>query len=293
MREPEFEAMIGPAKLYPEIWRIVLGIVIIFFCYAGMAAILAVVLFKFVGPIEYFGWILRVSRPVEAVPMLMVLATFAGMLIGPVLAAGACHFRGPGTLFGPRDEFLRSFGITLAVCLPVYALMIGVSLAFDPPVENLAWEVWLGWLPIALPLIVLQILAEELVFRGYLQQQLAARFRARAVWMFLPSALFASLHWNPEAGSAIWMILAATFIFGLIAADLTEHTGSLGAAIGFHLVNNIFGILAISVSGSMTGLARWTTTYSLGDAGPLTASLGANLLFLAVVWRLLRWALDR
>ena len=31
MRAPEFEAMIGPAKLYPQIWRLLLGILVILF----------------------------------------------------------------------------------------------------------------------------------------------------------------------------------------------------------------------------------------------------------------------
>jgi membrane protease YdiL (CAAX protease family) len=293
MRFPEFEAMIGPAKLYPELWRLFLGLLVVAFCYAGGAALLAVVLFSAVGPLEYFGWVQRIQVPQEPAPTLMLLATFSGMLLGPVLAAGACHFRGPGTLFGPWGEFRRGFGTVLAVTLPVYAALLAFGMAFDAPVENLPWETWLHWLPYALPLIFLQIAAEEVLFRGYLQQQLAARFATRWVWMVVPSALFASLHWNPAAGNAVWLVIGMTFIFALIAADLTARTGSLGAAVGLHFVNNAYGMLVISISGGVTGLARWVTPFALGESGPIMFSMGLNLAMFVVLWRLLVWVLDR
>lgn len=293
MRFPEFEAMIGPAKLYPELWRLILGLLIVGFCYAGGAALLSVALFLAVGPLEYFGWLQRVSLPQDPVPALMLLATFAGMLLGPILAAGACHFRGPGTLFGPWGEFRRGFGTVLAVTLPIYAALLALGMAFEAPVENLPWDVWLRWLPYALPLIFLQITAEEVLFRGYLQQQLAARFRARWVWMLVPSALFASLHWNPAAGNAAWLVIGTTFLFALIVADLTARTGSLGAAIGLHFANNAYGILVISMQGSLTGLAKWVTPFELGESGPVIFSLGLNVVMLVLLWRLLVWVLDR
>ncbi|MDH3262975.1 MAG: CPBP family intramembrane metalloprotease [Paracoccaceae bacterium] len=293
MRFPEFEAMIGPAKLYPELWRLLLGLLVVAFCYAGGTALLSVALFLAVGPIEYFGWLRRVSLPQEPAPTLMLLATFAGMLLGPVLAAGACHFRGPGTLFGPWGEFRRSFASVLAVTLPLYAVPLGLALAFEAPVENLPWEAWMRWLPYALPLILLQVTAEEALFRGYLQQQLAARFAARWVWMVVPSALFASLHWNPTAGDAVWLVIGTTFLFALIVADLTARTGSLGAAVGLHFVNNAYGMLVISISGSLTGLAKWVTPFELGESAPVVFSLALNLAMLAVLWRLLVWVLDR
>lgn len=293
MRFPEFEAMIGPARLYPELWRLALGFLIVGFCYAGGAALLSVALFLAVGPLEYFGWLQRVSLPQEPVPTLMLLATFAGMLLGPILAAGACHFRGPGTLFGPWSEFRRGFGTVLAVTLPIYAVLLGLGMAFEAPMENLPWEAWLRWLPYALPLVFLQITAEEALFRGYLQQQLAARFAARWVWMLVPSALFASLHWNPAAGSAAWLVIGTTFLFALIVADLTARTGSLGAAMGLHFVNNAYGMLVISISGGLTGLAKWVTPFELGESGPVVFSLGLNVAMLAVLWRLLVWVLDR
>lgn len=290
MHTPEFEAMLRPARLYPELWRLPLGILAILFCYLGWLALMMVGVFAAVGPLEFFGWIQGLESPDLPGQTLLLLGTFFGMMLGAVFAA-LCHFRGPGTLFGPRDETLRGFFVTLAVAAPLYAALMGLGAWIEAPMPNLPWETWLKLVPVALVLVFVQITAEEMIFRGYLQQQLAARFAARWVWMGLPSVLFCALHWNPAAGNAVWLILLTTFVFGLVMADLTARTGSLGAAMGLHFVNNVAGLLVISISGTITGLARWVTPFGLEEGARLIPSLAFNILFLLVLWRLLIRAL--
>lgn len=290
MRNPEFDAMVRPAQLYPELWRLLLGVLLILFCYVSVMALMSVGLFAAVGPLEFFGWLRSLQRPDQPVQALLLLGTFAGMLLGVVLAA-LVHFRGPGTLFGPRDETLRGFVVTLAVAVPLYALLIGVGMWVEAPVPNLPWDTWLRFLPFALALLFVQITAEELIFRGYLQQQLAARFAGRWAWMVLPSVLFALLHWNPETGNLVWLFMAVPLVFGLVMADLTARTGSLGAALGLHFVNNVAGLLVVSVAGTITGLSRWVTPFGLDQAERMIPSLGVNILFILLLWRLLIRAL--
>ncbi|WP_212523795.1 CPBP family intramembrane glutamic endopeptidase [Actibacterium sp. MT2.3-13A] len=293
MRAPEFAAYIGPAKLYPQLWRLGLGLLLILFCLLGTFAIMLVAIYPVIGPLNYFGWVRGLSQPDTPGKVLFLLGTFFGMALGPVLAAGACHFRGPGTLFGPAGETLRGFFLTVAVLAPLYALALAAGWLIAPPMPNLPLGQWFGWLPLALPLVLLQTTAEELVFRGYLQQQLAARFAARWVWMGLPALIFAALHYNPQAGMNLWLILAATLGFALIAADLTERTGSLGAAMGLHFANNVFAMLVLSVQGTITGLALYLTPYGVGDASLLPLGLALDLGMLFVIWRLLRAVLTR
>ncbi len=293
MRAPEFEAMIGPARLYPQFWRLILGILLILFCYLGGVALLAGLAFAAMGPFEFMQMMPKLQQPAEPLPTLALLATFVPLLLGVVVAAAALHFRGPGTLIGPRDETLRGFVTVLAVTVPVYGLLFGLGAYFGAYVPNLALDVWLRALVWAIPLIFVQVAAEELAFRGYIQQQLAARFRARVIWMFLPALVFSLLHIAPGLGPAVWLVVLATFTFGVIAADLTERTGSLGAAVGLHFVNNVYGLTVISLGGSITGLAKWTTPFTQADTREMIISLGFNVVFLALVWRLIRWALDR
>ena len=293
MRSPRFEAMIGRARLYPQLWLLLLGLVIVIFSYLGTVAMGMVALFMALGPFEFGAMLRQMQQPTEPGAVILLLFSFFGLLVGPMLAAAACQRRGPGNLFGPMRATFGGFLATLAIAVPAYALFTWAGEYLQPSVPNLPTGVWLSWLPWALPLLLVQVTAEELLFRGYLQSQLAARFRSPLVWMALPTALWTGLHYDPSAGPEIWFMLATTFVFGLIAADLTVRTGSLGAAIGLHFVNNVFALLVVALNGSLTGLARWTTAFTAQDLAPTVTSLGLSVAFMAVVWRILRLVLDR
>ncbi len=285
-------AAAAPARC--ELWRLGLGLAVVVFTYAGFLALLVAGLFAAVGPMQFLGRLNALARPADPAAAALLLATFGGMLLGTLLAVSACHFRSAGSLFGGWGPTLGGFAVAAAVALPSYGLVLALGTLLEPALlPGLPFELWLRWLPLALPLLLLQVTAEEALFRGYLQSQLAARFRHPAIWMVLPSAGFAALHWNAEAGTLVWGILATTFVFGLIAADLTRRSGSIGAAIGLHFVNNAFGLLVISVSGTITGLALYRTPYTMADTGPMAVSLAFNLVFLLAVWRLVVLALRR
>ena len=89
-----------------------------------------------------------------------------------------------------------------------------------------------------------------------MQQQLAARFSSPIIWMVLPSAFFAGLHYQPEImGDNTWLVMGAVFVFALLAADLTAVTGNIGAAWAMHFVNNALAILLVATEGPLSGLA--------------------------------------
>jgi membrane protease YdiL (CAAX protease family) len=72
----------------------------------------------------------------------------------------------------------------------------------------------MSFLPLALVGVLIQTGAEEVLFRGYMQQQLAARFSSPILWMVLPSAIFAALHYQPEImGDNTWLMMGAVFVF--------------------------------------------------------------------------------
>ena len=293
MRTPEFEAYIAPARLYPQIWRLLLGLLLILFIYLGFIGLVFWSGFAYATPFKFLSWANAVLTTQGAVPTLIMLFTFTGMALGPIIAAPACHMRGPGTLFGPLSDTLRGFFTATAIVLLIYTVYGVVMFFIEQPLPNLPLNEWLGYLPYALPLILIQTSAEELIFRGYLQQQLAARFNSRLIWMVLPSALFASLHWDPALGNNLWLVLGVTFAVAMIAADLTEKTGSLGAAIGLHFANNVFALLVVSVQDTITGLSLFVTPFSKTDVTALPLVLGIDMILLLLVWRILRIALDR
>lgn len=294
MRTPEFNAYIAPARLYPQIWRLLLGLLLILYVYAGFVALVFWAGFAYATPSGFPGWANAMITTQGPVPTLIMLFTFTGMALGPIIAAPACHMRGPGTLFGPLEPTIRNFLTATIIVLLILTAYGALSLLYlDPPISNMPLEEWLHYLPYALPLVLIQSSAEELVFRGYLQQQLAARFKSRIIWMILPSMLFAALHWDPEMGNNKWLVVGITFVVAMIAADLTEKTGSLGAAIGLHFTNNIFALLFISVQDTMSGLALYVTPFDKADTADLPLALAIDLVLLLVIWRFLRIALDR
>lgn len=292
MRPRAFNAYIAPAQPYAQIWRLFLGLLLILFVYAAATAVIFVTLYPILGPLEYFGFIMGLMKPSTPAAMTVVLLTFAGMFLGPLIAAPACHYRSPFTLFGPRRALFRGFGRAMLVLLPVYGISGAIYYTVADPIPNMDVAAWIWLLPMALPLILMQTTSEELLFRAYLPQQLAARFRSGWIWAVIPSVIFGSLHYNPEMGAQAIMVVLWATLFGLFALDLTRRTGNLGAAMAYHFVNNCFAMLFIAQSGTLTGFALLRTQSDITEAASPGALL-VEFVLMIVVWRVLIRVLSR
>lgn len=242
----------------------------------------------------YFLWVEDIVSAGEPWHLLVLLSTFAGMAIGPMLAVRLLHRRRAGTLFGPAAQTLRDFAVATVTAFAVLGLTLVGWFIFNDPLPGLAPGVWLLLLPLALLGIALQTGAEELVFRGYLQQQLGARFRSPLLWAAFPALLFGAVHFDPaSAGENVWLVVGAAAFFGLVAADLTARTGSIGAAWGFHFANNTVALTLIATQGTLTGLALFQTPYDVADTTAMRASIPVDLAVMVVIWLLLRRILAR
>ncbi len=118
-----------------------------------------------------------------------VLAQFASFgisAIGMVLVIKRVHGRGFWSLVGvsPATAVVDAW-----LCAKAVALVLLVQVVLPPwvNVAELAYiaplPVWLIGLPFAVVVIVIQAGTEELLFRGYLQQQLGAISKSRWVWL--------------------------------------------------------------------------------------------------------------
>ncbi|MFT6224920.1 MAG: membrane protease YdiL (CAAX protease family) [Paracoccaceae bacterium] len=297
MRTPQFESFVSEARLYPELWRVLLGLLLIgFMSLSGTALLLAVasmVVAAQLGPMGILPFLYGLVQPDRPVEVVLLLGTFGGMFLGVIVAAGTLHFRTPRSLFGPFGAWARGFGVALGVIGAVYGVMCGLLFMFDAPVPNLDFGAWLRWMPVAIALLFVQIAAEELVFRGYLQQQLAARFKARWIWFWGPAVIFAGLHWAPEAGGNLPLVLLSALTFGAIAADLTEKTGTLGAAMGLHFGHNFMGLFVVAMADTLTGLALFVSPEPIGAMGAQSLSMGGGILLLVAIWWVTRRILMR
>lgn len=292
---PEFDAMVAPARRHPQIWRLLVGLVLATLIYAGFVGLMIGGAWLLGGVAALDHLLYGFTGDGDAVQTLWLMLTFAGMALGAFVAARALQKRGPATLFGPgARRFGRDF---LRVFVIVFALLGGsvlLSLGLYAPVPNLPLAEWLVLLAPALVLLFVQVTAEELVFRGYIQTQLAARFASPAIWLVLPAVLFGFAHYNPaEAGANAWHIVGAALLYGLIAGDLTARTGSLGAAVGFHLANNIFAILIIAVDGTITGLGLYLTPFTADQAEVMRPMMIQDTVVMCLAWAICRIVLRR
>lgn len=129
------------------------------------------------------------------------------------------------------------------------------AFAGAPPRSPLPLHSWAIDALIAIPLILIQTGAEEALFRGYLMQQLFARFRSMLIRVALPTVLFGLLHWNPEAPGGSGAIMLAAGFAGFALALLTIRTGNLYMAWGY-------------ISGSICRRSCWYRRQIIFPASP-------------------------
>ncbi|MEM8538802.1 MAG: CPBP family intramembrane glutamic endopeptidase, partial [Pseudomonadota bacterium] len=203
------------------------------------------------------------------------------------------HRRQLRTLLGRRDRALGDFILCMTYLTPLYLFFWIMPMPEGFQLErHLGLGQWLLLVPLALPLIMVQISAEELAFRGYLQSQMAATFRHPVFWMGIPSLLFGLLHYSPEvAGENAWMLVLWASVFGVAAADLTARSGTLGAALSLHFVNNTFAILFAAPHGDLDGIALYTFPLTLDAPGLAGTLLPLELLMTLCAWLCCRLAL--
>lgn len=277
LRGEPFAAFVAPARARPALWRLGLGLALIAICWI-LAAILTM------GVATGLG-----AAPGGATATMAALLSFAGMTLGAGLAARLLGRRGWRTLIGPDGFRPRAFAAGAAASVALF----GVYTLFAPWYEadiRISPAEWLLLLPVALIAILIQTSAEEIVFRGYLTQGLAARFRAPAVWLVVPALLFGALHWDPASlGANASYTVATAAVIGLVFADVTARTGNLSAAMGLHFANNAVAMLLVARSDPFGGFALYAGPDS-EDPALLRAALMTNIaLWLAGYGLWLAW----
>ncbi|WP_439136816.1 lysostaphin resistance A-like protein [Roseicyclus sp.] len=287
------EALVAPARVKSALWRLMIGLALAVVIYvAGIAALFAL-LVAISGWDGAQMWLVRMAEADSPTATLLVLSTFIGMGLGPLAAARLLHGRPLGSLFGARPRLLRHFAIATGICVLIYAIAALIPTGITPE-RNLPTGIWATFLPLALVAVLVQTGAEEVLFRGYIQTQLAARFASPMVWMLIPSVIFASLHYQPDIfGENAWMMVCAVFVFAMLAADLTAYTGTIGAAWGFHFANNCGAILIVGIEGPLSGLALYTLPEGVIAQADLGWMLAMDVTVMIIVWAVIRRVVGR
>ncbi len=289
------DSFVAPARAKSELWRFAAGLVLAVFAYVIFNQVFFQLLYGMFesGNPQLLADMAQGRSPLA---MYLLLFSFAFMSLGVGLSARVIHNRSFLTLLGPREVLQRDFA---RVCV-LGAIVFAVVFALPPwgmgsaLVPNMALGTWLGLLVPSLFFIAIQTSAEEIVFRGYVQQQLAARFRSPLVWMVLPSTLFALGHYLPDmAGDNALLIAIWAGVFGILMADLTARSGSLGPAIAVHFLNNVSAFMFISLPDELSGLALYLTPFGMDDTEALRAWMPVDFAMMFVLWLAARLAIRR
>ncbi len=299
MPRPDYHAheqLVGPARPARSLWRLIVGLLVV----GGVVLGLNIVANSVILSLAPDYWLSEFAAPDmqgdAPVSMLILLASFGFVIAGVAVAVSAVQKRRFQGVVGPLSQALSQFWqVSRALILLAVVLFVlppwDMGAAFE---QNMAFTPWLLLLPASLGVVLIQTSAEETLFRGYLQQSLAARFSSPVIWMGLPSALFALGHYVPdEAGENAILIALWAGVFGCLMADLTARAGTLGPAIAVHLFNNIVALLLMAMPGALSGLSLYLVPFAISDIEPMRAWLAVDFATMLVTWLTARLALRR
>lgn len=201
-----------------------------------------------------------------------------GMLVViSVLLVRYLHARGWGWLASVQSGMRWRY---LLACVLVALVVLNGVLWFSfallgMPQFGSAQPGWAVFLAIILVTSPLQAAAEEFFFRGYVMQALGTAFQRAWVGIIGSALLFALFHGvqNPA-------LFTNRLAFGLLVGVLVWRTGGLEAAIGAHVVNNVFAFGYGIFTG---GVAATKATSAIGWDKAFFDVLGFGL-FAVVAW---------
>lgn len=286
------EVLIESARMRPQMWRLILGLLVVILVgsllFSGAFSILDSL---FPGP-----WLSGLQDGSNPAAMLALLGGFGFVTAGVLVAARLLQKRSLISITGAPRVLIQQFSR-----VSLYLLALGAALLLLPPyqmgapmVPNLPVLTWLALLPLSVLALLVQTSAEEILFRGYIQQGLAARFRHPLVWLVLPSVLFALGHYLPaEAGDNAVLITVWAGIFGLLMADLTARAGTIGPAVAVHFFNNFTALILFSSPSSLNGLALYLLPYEMSDVQALRPWMAVDFAMMVIGWLVARLAIRR
>ena len=278
-----------------EIWRIILGIILVSVFYTAVNFGLAFLGNWFSSDLLKEIFISEQGLGHSPMALAGLFVTFLPVWFALALVLPLVHRRTPLALLGPSQlvnwqqfftaakvVLILAFGFEVLFQIPVLLLdlpLYNAHMALDLP----QWALWL--LPMLLLLFV-QIGAEELLFRGYLLQMIRARGGGFWLSIALPSLAFGLLHYSPATyGQNAFLVVAATTALGILLCKVTLRTGNLGAALGIHFANNLTVMFLLGIDGNMNGMALFSAEVDL-KSPMMSASLILMIILMLAVYRI-------
>ena len=222
----------------------------------------------------------------------LLLFSFIGAFVAGWLVQRFIHYRTFQSLItaAARIRWGRIIW-TLLLTWGVYAVVtfISVNVLGQEVNPNPERSRMLPFVIATLLFIPIQCAAEELIFRGYLNQALG-RFIPSALIVFtLTSVMFGAMHLaNPEIGAAkeagtFWIVAASYVVFGFILSVMVWIDNGLESAIGVHIANNAWAATFINYENSVLPIPGLFIANEPGSGETWLSLLGLAAV-LGVIW---------
>jgi membrane protease YdiL (CAAX protease family) len=243
----------------PKLWRWILGTFIILLGWLVLGAILTAV------TAGLFGLdLLALAGSDKESLEIAVLLSFLPLLLLPIALHRLLLGAPLRTLFTRSN---RSFAHEVALGAAVMALLLVVTGVPDFILNNSSYS-WsfdvarfIPYLLVAFTLIPIQTTAEEVFYRGWIQQRLENGRRSIWVVSIIGGVLFALPHLgNPEVSGNLLLPILGYGSTGFMFTWVTMRDQSMGLAVGAHAANNILaGLLVSSADSALSAASLWVT----------------------------------
>ena len=243
-----------------------------------------------------FAYLLDLDVGWPDAPLLSGLYLFSSLMMSIIIAIPVLwivvvwvHRRPFSGIFGWNGfdwrMFRRSFAAASVGCS--LAAAVGVMLFWSRLVINSDWVNFISYLLVAVVLVPLQVLAEELVFRGYILQSVSMITKRSWLRICIPALTFAFLHYDSiEVQTAPVFAMGYFVMLSLYITWFAVRSGGIAAAVGFHLALNMFAAFVI-----ITSLSPQISPTTFYIDAPAAWALPLEIIFVIAVHHALmkRW----
>jgi membrane protease YdiL (CAAX protease family) len=235
------------------------------------------------------------ARPVTAIDSLLVSLPF---LLAPLFTLWAVHGVSWRRAFSYGRGFdWGQFWRAALAYLTLAALGLGLGYVLEPeqhyfPARGFSH---VPWLALALGVILVQTIGEDVLFKGYLVRTWGAVLPLRLPLTAAVVALFVAGHlWNEDVRRDLLLNLAMFTVAELVSFAMLFRTQNLAASAGLHWMNNVLTTLVPTVPGQPTYVALLVYVDPVYTAGgsrltdPLTqiaGVVGFSVLLILLLWR--------
>ena len=283
-------------------WRYLLMFLVVFFTANVIGAIpllIAVIIKKNmegsvpqndmsdVGDISKYGLDQNLTLVLLLIPFIISLITFV-FLVKPL------HNQPFKAVINGTDRIRwQRFFFSFFVWVMIMAINLVIDMATDPDnfILNFSFKKFVPLVFISVLLMPFQTSFEEVMFRGYLSQGVAAWTRNRIAVVFIPAILFGMVHiFNPEIKEyGFWLTMPQYVIFGVVFGLITVLDDGIETAMGAHAANNIFLSVFVTFKASALQTPALFVQRELDPVKDLVMLVVISVLFVLILARKYKW----